>query len=96
MSAPRRAGDAPAAVEVVPNGQALAIVRSWLPAPADGDEDYDAMLDWGGQAEQDEPQRPARRVAGGAAACAATLLTRRCVAGSGWAPSSCRTPAQLR
>ena len=63
MSAPRRAGDAVAAVQVVPNGQALAVVRSWLPPPADGDEDYDAMLDWGDQPERDEPQRPARRVA---------------------------------
>jgi hypothetical protein len=61
MSAPRRAADAAAAVEVVPNGQALAVVRSWLPAPADDDEEYDAMLDWGDQAERDEPQRPARR-----------------------------------
>ena len=34
------------------------------------------MLDWGEQPEQDEPQRPARCVAGGAAVCAATLLTR--------------------
>jgi len=63
MSAPRRAGGESAAVDVVPNGQALAVVRSWLPAPDDGDEEYDAMLDWGDQPEQDEPQRPARRVA---------------------------------
>ncbi len=48
--------------EVVPTGHALSVVRSWLPAAAD-DED-DALLDWGDMPEQDAPPRPARRVCG--------------------------------
>ena len=96
MSAPARAGKGVAAVEVVPNGRALAVVRSWLPAPADGDEDYDAMLDWGDHPVQDEPQRPARRAARRPPERAAVLLTRALHAGSAWAPSSCRMRVRLR
>jgi hypothetical protein len=55
--------------EVVPSGQALAVVRSWLPpADEDDDSDYDALQDWGDQPAQEEAPRPARRVRCGAGA----------------------------
>jgi hypothetical protein len=46
-------------VEAVANGLALSVVRSWLPAPADGDDD--GVDDWGDQPTVDEAPRPARR-----------------------------------
>jgi hypothetical protein len=58
--APAAASDA---VDVVPSGHALSVVRSWLP-PADDDDDaeYDALQDWGDAPETEEAPRPARRV----------------------------------
>jgi hypothetical protein len=58
-----------AADDVVPSGHALSVVSSWLP-PADSDDDYDALQDWGDQPAAEEAQRPARRVRD-AAACGA-------------------------
>jgi hypothetical protein len=61
--APAAAGAGSDAVDIVPSGHALSVVRSWLP-PMDDDDDaeYDAMQDWGDAPETEEAPRPARRV----------------------------------